>query len=120
MSTHSTSNNLGLSQRTKVILGCIGAIIGLAVIAIMFFFAWRKREMKHQGLPVILQETNLINGEQGSAASLQIKQRNGQSAAMETDTLVAQVQNSNGRTYRSQLSSAASAGTVITYAEGMF
>lgn len=75
--------------------------------------------MKHQGLPVILQETNLINGEQGSAASLQIKQRNEQLAAMETDTRVAQFQNSNGRTYRSQLSSATSAGTVITYAEGM-
>ena len=119
MSTHSTSNNLKQSQRTKVILGCIGAIIGLAVIAIMFSFVWRKRKMKHQGLPMILQETNLINEDQDCAASLQIKQQNGQSTGTETDTLVAQVQNSNSRTYRSQLSSAASAGTVITYAEGM-
>ena len=115
-STNSASSNEEPSQRTKVIVGCIGAILGLAVIAMMFFLVWRKRGLKHHGLPIILQESNLLNEGQDSVPPLQIKQQNGQLAVTQGDSAAIRKRNSS---YRSQLSSAASAGTVITFAEGM-
>ena len=84
----------------------------------MFFFIRKKRELKHQGLPMILQETNFMNDLQEGTSDVEFKQQNGQSATSQRDSLVAQVRKRNS-SYRSQLSSAASAGTVITYAEGM-
>ena len=63
-----------------------------------------------QNLPVILQESNLmIEAEENMPPSPTYTVSNGQVA-------VARKRNSS---YRSQLSSVASAGTVITYTDGM-
>ena len=63
-----------------------------------------------QNLPVILQESNLmIEAEENMSPSPTYTVSNGQVA-------VARKRNSS---YRSQLSSVASAGTVITYTDGM-
>lgn len=115
---HSVSGSLKLSELTRVILGCIGGFIGLLVMLVMFFFVRKKIELKRQGLPMILQETNFMNDLQEGTSHVEVKQENGQSATSQRDSLVAQVRKRNS-SYRSQLSSAASAGTVITYAEGM-
>lgn len=115
----SVSGSLKLSELTRVILGCIGGFIGLLVMLVMFFFVRKKIELKRQGLPMILQETNFINELQEGTSHVEVKQENGQSATSQRDSLVAQVRKRNS-SYRSQLSSAASAGTVITYAEDLF
>lgn len=93
--------------------------MGLVVLALLFFIVWKKRRLKQQGLPVILQETHLTNElAQDSAAHLDINQQNGYLEATQREPLVSLVRKRNS-SYRSHLSSSASAGTVITYTEGM-
>lgn len=84
---------------------------GLIVIGFMIYVAWKKRGGKmQQNLPVILQESNLmIEAEENMPPSPTYTVSNGQVA-------IARKRNSS---YRSQLSSVASAGTVITYTDGM-
>ena len=83
----------------------------------MFFFLWRKKGSKDQSLPMILQWTNVTNEVNNSKYSLQVQQQNGQTATSR-DVPISQVQKRHS-SYRSQLSSAGSFGTVITYADGM-
>lgn len=116
-STHPASNTLEVSQQTKVIVGCMGAIIGLAVIAFMFVIVWKRKGTMPQGLPVILQESNLNIEAQDSAPSPENKLSNGQ--LTQRDSLVTLTRKRNS-SYRSQLSSSASAGTVITYTDDLF
>lgn len=107
-----------LSQSTKVILGCIGGIIAFILVVAMFFFIWRKKGSKDQSLPMILQWTNVTNEVNNSKYSLQVQQQNGQTATSR-DVPISQVQKRHS-SYRSQLSSAGSFGTVITYADDLF
>lgn len=101
-----------MSQQTVITLGSLGAVAGLILIVFMIYIAWKKRGggKMQQNLPVILQESNLmIEAEENVPPSPTYTVSNGQVA-------VARKRNSS---YRSQLSSVASAGTVITYTDGM-
>ena len=108
------------TQRIKVIVGCIGAFIGVILLAVViFFFKWRQKEKKNQGLPIILQECNLPDEQNGSTPPLPVKLQNGHlSSATQRDSLIPLIKKRNS-SYRSQLSSSASGGTVVTFADGM-
>ena len=85
---------------------------GLIVIVFMIYVAWKKRGggKMQQNLPVILQESNLmIEAEENMPPSPTYMASNGQVAVV----------HKRNSSYRSQLSSVASAGTVITYTDGM-
>ena len=112
--THSTMSNMG-QQRIKVIIGCIGAFIGVVAAILIFFLIWKRTELKHQGLPRILQESNSPIEKRDSALPLPVKFQNGHSPR---DSLVPLIHKRNS-SYRSQLSSSASGGTILTFADGM-
>ena len=112
--THSTTSNMG-QQRIKVIIGCIGAFIGVVAAILIFFLIWKRKELKHQGLPRILQELNSPTEEQRhSALPLPVEFQNGHSLR---DSLIPIIHKRNS-SYRSQLSSSASGGTILTFADG--
>lgn len=113
--THSTTSNIG-QQRIKVIIGCIGASIGVVAAILIFFLIWKRKELKHQGLPRILQETNSTTEERDSALPLPVIFQNGHSLR---DSLVPLIHKRNS-SYRSQLSSSASGGTILTFADDIF
>ena len=102
-------------DRIKVIIGCIGAVIGVVAAIIIFFLMWKRKELKHQGLPRILQESNAPSEERDSAPPLPTNFQNGHSIR---DSLIPIIHKRNS-SYRSQLSSSASGGTVLTFADGM-
>lgn len=102
-------------QQIKVIIGCIGAFIGVIAAIIIFLLIWKRKELKHQGLPRIRQESNVPSEERDSAPPLPVKFQNGHSIR---DSLIPLIRKRNS-SYRSQLSSSASGGTVLTFADGM-
>lgn len=102
-------------QRIKVIIGCIGAFIGVVAAIIISVLIWKRKELKHQGLPRILQESNSPIEEHDSAPPLPVKFQNGHSLR---DSLIPLIHKRNS-SYRSQLSSSASGGTILTFADGM-
>ena len=102
-------------QRIKVIIGCIGAFVGVVAAILIFLLFWKRKELKHQGLPRILQESNPPIEERDSALPLPVKFQNGHSPR---DSLVPLIHKRNS-SYRSQLSSSASGGTILTFADGM-
>lgn len=114
MTTHSTTSSMD-HQRIKVIIGCIGTFIGVVAAIIIFFLIWKRKELKHQGLPRILQESNSPSEERDSAPPLPVKFQNGHT---QRDSLIPLIRKRNS-SYRSQLSSSASGGTVLTFADGM-
>lgn len=112
---HSTASNMG-QQRIKVIIGCIGAFIGVVAAILIFFLIWKRKELKHQGLPRILQESNSPTEGHHSALPLPVMFQNGHSLR---DSLVPLIHKRNS-SYRSQLSSSASGGTILTFADDIF
>ena len=97
----------GVSQQT-VILSSLGAMAGLIAIVFVIYFTWKKR--RGGKMQQILQESNLmIEVEDNIPPSPKNIVSNGQVA-------IVRKRNSS---YRSQLSSVASAGTIITYTDGM-
>lgn len=116
--THFTTSKMN-NQRIKVIVGCVGAFIGVIAAVIIFLLIWKRKELKHQGLPIILQESNSPGEERDSAPPLPAKLQNGHlSAATQRDSLIPLIRKRNS-SYRSQLSSSASGGTIMTFADGM-
>ncbi|KAL9983803.1 hypothetical protein ACROYT_G006033 [Oculina patagonica] len=117
--THFTTSKMN-NQRIKVIVGCVGAFIGVIAAVIIFLLIWKRKELKHQGLPIILQESNSPGEERDSAPPLPAKLQNGHlSAATQRDSLIPLIRKRNS-SYRSQLSSSASGGTIMTFADEIF
>lgn len=108
------------TQRIKVIVGCIGAFVGVILLAVVvFFFKWRQKEPKNQGLPIILHEPDSPQEQIDGTPPLSVKFRNGLlTASTQRDSLLPLIHKRNS-SYRSQLSSSASGGTVVTYADGI-
>jgi len=102
-------------QRIKVIIGCIGAFIGVVAAIIILVLIWKRKALKHPGLPRILQESNSPIEERNSAPPLPVKFQNGHSPR---DSRIPLIHKRNS-SYRSQLSSSASGGTILTFADGM-
>lgn len=120
MTTHSATNININSQRIKVIVGCIGAFLGVIIAAIIIWlFIWKRKELRHQGLPIVLQESNSPGEQCDISPPLPVKLQNGHlSAVTQRDSFVPLIRKRNS-SYRSQLSSSASGGTILTFADGM-
>ncbi|RMX38498.1 hypothetical protein pdam_00015234 [Pocillopora damicornis] len=120
LTTQSTSQSMA-TQRIKVIVGCIGAFVGVILLAVVvFFFKWRQKEPKNQGLPIILHEPDSPEEQIDGTPLLSVKFRNGLlTASTQRDSLLPLIHKRNS-SYRSQLSSSASGGTVVTYADDLF
>ncbi|KAJ7336594.1 hypothetical protein OS493_011810 [Desmophyllum pertusum] len=89
------------------------------MIAIMFFLIWRKRYLKHQRLPIILQELNSPDEEHNGAPSPPVRLRNGHlTTGTQRESFIPLIQRNSS--YRSQLSSSTSGGTILTYADDLF
>lgn len=118
LATHSTTSSTS-NQRIKVIVGCVGAFLGVIIAVVILLLIWKRKELKHQGLPIILQESHSPDEECDSAPPLPVKLQNGcLPTAPQRDSLIPLIRKRNS-SYRSQLSSSASGGTILTYADGM-
>ena len=114
----SSTSGSQLSKRAKTLLGVVGAILCLAIIAGMLFVIWQKKGFRFQGMPRFLFQPNSPEQEHDTAALSSNQQRDHLTKNQRT-SLIPLIRNRNS-SYRSQLSSAASSGTVLTYADGKY
>ncbi|PFX31063.1 fibroblast growth factor receptor 3-like [Stylophora pistillata] len=120
LTTQSTSQSMA-SRQIRVIVGCIGAFMGVILLAIaVFFFKWKQKEKKNQGLPIILQEPNLPEEGIDGTPPLSVNFQNGHLVASTQRHSLLPLIHKRHSSYRSQLSSSASGGTVVTYADDLF
>ncbi|KAK2559526.1 Fibroblast growth factor receptor 3 [Acropora cervicornis] len=121
-SSPSSSHHSPSFLSAKIILGSIGGIVAVILVAIAFL-VWKRRRSKDQSLLMILTWKKAINDENISEHSIQVKQQTveltGETVAVSQGDILAPQAQKRHSSYRSQLSSAGSLGTVITYADDL-